>query len=166
MHTFARDIRPTRFAATDDLVQFGNEDDAVLLAALERLGLGIVLIHQPRGFFVVEVPNVGGLGAGIFGKAWSGLELPRHLSHFSPHTLTRAVEQAGGRVAWCWHGAKPRYYLWSLGFCLRDRGSAALARFIESRPIYGVLKLFLEVTLPLARLARRGEVIRIGIRPK
>jgi SAM-dependent methyltransferase len=118
----------------------------------------------PGGLLIAEVPNVGGLGAGIFGKAWSGLELPRHLSHFSPQTLTRAIEQAGGRVAWCWHGAKPRYYLWSLRFCLHDRGWPGLARFIESRPIYGVLKLFLEVTLPLARLARRGEVIRIGIR--
>jgi len=131
--------------------------------AMIRRMLGWV---APGGMLIVEVPNVGGLGAGIFGKAWSGLELPRHLSHFSPQTLTRAVEQAGGRVAWCWHGAKPRYYLWSLGFCLRDRGWPALARSIESRPIYGVLKLFLEVTLPLARLARRGEVIRIGIRPK
>jgi len=110
------------------------------------------------------VPNAGSAGAAIFGRAWSGLELPRHLSHFSPATLERAVEQAGGRVAWCWHGAKPRYYLWSLGFWLRDRGWSALARFVERRAIYGVLKLFLEVTLPLARLARRGEVIRVGIR--
>ena len=32
----------------------------------------------------------------------------------------------------------------------------------ESRPVYGVLKLGLEVLLPLARLARRGEAIRVG----
>jgi SAM-dependent methyltransferase len=117
----------------------------------------------PRGLLIIEVPNAGGLGAAIFGRAWSGLELPRHLSHFSPETLSRAVQDAGGRVAWCWHGAKPRYYLWSLGFWLRDRGRPGLARFAERRPVYGVLKLFLEVTLPLARLAKRGEVIRIGI---
>jgi hypothetical protein len=29
--------------------------------------------------------------------------------------------------------------------------------------VYGVLKLLLELTLPLARWARRGEVIRVGI---
>ena len=44
--------------------------------------------------------------------------------------------------------------------------TAALARLAELRPVYGVLKLFLEVTLPLARLAKRGEVIRVGISPK
>jgi hypothetical protein len=112
---------------------------------------------------IVEVPNAGGLGAAVFGKAWSGLELPRHLSHFSPETLTRAVELAGGRVAWCWHGAKPRYYLWSLAFRLRDAGCSRLARCTEWRPVYGLLKLLLELTLPLARRAGRGEVIRVGI---
>ena len=38
----------------------------------------------------------------------------------------------------------------------------ALAKVIESRPIYGALKLGLEASLPLARLARRGEAIRVG----
>ena len=33
----------------------------------------------------------------------------------------------------------------------------------ERRLVYGLLKIFLEVTLPLVRLARRGEVIRVGI---
>ena len=82
---------------------------------------------------------------------------------FTPETLGRTARQAGGRVVWCWHQAKPRYYLWSLGLWLRDRGAPALARACEWRPLYGVLKLGLELTLPLARWARRGEVIRIGI---
>jgi len=117
----------------------------------------------PGGLLIVEVPNAGGLGATLFGGAWSGLELPRHLSHFTPVTLERAVRLAGGRVAWFWHQAKPRYYLWSLASLLRERGWPALARATQWRPAYGVLKLALEVTLPLARLARRGEVIRIGV---
>jgi hypothetical protein len=32
----------------------------------------------------------------------------------------------------------------------------------ELRAVYGVLKLGLEVLVPLARLAHRGEAIRIG----
>src|SRR5262249_49813047 len=88
----------------------------------------------PGGILIVEVPNAGGLGAAMFGKAWSGLELPRHLSHFSPVTLRRAAEQAGGRVDWIWHGAKPRYYLWSLAFRLEDGGWPRLARATQWRP--------------------------------
>jgi SAM-dependent methyltransferase len=116
----------------------------------------------PGGLLIVEVPNAGGLGAALFGRAWSGLELPRHLSHFTPATLERTVRTAGGRVIWCWHQAKPRYYLWSLSNVLEDRGSETLAELVEWRPAYGLLKLFLELTLPLVSRAGRGEVIRIG----
>src|SRR6266478_701504 len=116
----------------------------------------------PGGLLVVEVPNAGGLGAALFGRAWSGLELPRHLSHFTPATLELVLRKAGGRIVWCWHQAKPRSYLWSLSALLRDRGWNTLAKLTESRPIYGALKLGLEALLPLARLARRGEAIRVG----
>src|SRR5207245_245355 len=92
----------------------------------------------------------------------AGLGVARPLSHFTPETLERTVRTAGGRVIWCWHQAKPRYYLRSLSNFLHDRGSQTLAEFVEWRPASGVLKLFLELTLPLVSLAGRGEVIRIG----
>ena len=53
--------------------------------------------------------------------------------------------------------------MWSLSALMRDRGWPALTHLSESRLIYGVLKLGLEVLLPLARLARRGEAIRVGV---
>ena len=111
----------------------------------------------------VELPNAGGLGASLFGRAWSGLELPRHRSHFTPATLELVLGKAGGRIVWCWHHAKPRSYLWSLSALLRDRGWNRLAKLTESRPVYGVLKLGLEASLPPVRLARRGEAIRVGV---
>lgn len=119
----------------------------------------------PGGLLIVEVPNAGGLGARLFGRAWSGLELPRHLAHFTPETLERAVRTAGGRVIGCRHQAKPRYYLWSWSNLLRDHGLDRLARVSEFRPVYGLLKLVLEVTLPLVSRVGRGEVIRISAAP-
>jgi SAM-dependent methyltransferase len=117
----------------------------------------------PGGLLIVEVPNAAGLGARLFGPAWSGLELPRHLSQFTPATLAGVVERAGGRIAWCWHQAKPRHYLWSLSAALRDRGWHGLAGATEWRPVYGALKLGLELVLPVVRAARRGEAIRVGV---
>jgi SAM-dependent methyltransferase len=149
----------------------GSFDVVSAFHVLEHVPDPVALLRRmldwlaPGGLVIVEVPNAGGLGASIFGRAWSGLELPRHLSHFTPESLTRAVAQAGGRVLWCWHQAKPRYYLWSLGFWLRDRGCERLARAAEWRPMYGALKLSLELLLPLVRLAGRGEVIRVGVVP-
>jgi SAM-dependent methyltransferase len=116
----------------------------------------------PGGLLIVEVPNAGGLGARLFGGAWAGLELPRHLSHFTPATLEAVIDKAGGKVVWIWHQAKPRTYLWSLSAWLRDNGWNGLARVSELRPVYGALKLGLEVLAPLARRTRSGEAIRIG----
>jgi SAM-dependent methyltransferase len=147
----------------------GRFDVVTTLHVLEHVPDPVRLLRRmldwlaPGGLLIVEVPNAGGLGAALFGGAWSGLELPRHLSHFSPATLRRAVAQARGEVLWVRHRAKPRHYLWSLGNWLRDRGLHGVARLAERRLVYGVLKLFLEVALPLVCWAGRGEAIRIGV---
>jgi SAM-dependent methyltransferase len=52
----------------------------------------------PGGKLLVAVPNMKGLGFRWFGPAWYGLDLPRHLTHFTPPTLCRMLERAGFRV--------------------------------------------------------------------
>jgi SAM-dependent methyltransferase len=39
---------------------------------------------KPGGIFYVQVPNLDAAEAHVFGKYWHGLELPRHLFHYSP----------------------------------------------------------------------------------
>jgi len=55
-------------------------------------------LMRPGGCFVAAVPNLEGLSARLTGERWWGLDVPRHLVHFSPRTLERALEQAGFRV--------------------------------------------------------------------
>jgi 2-polyprenyl-3-methyl-5-hydroxy-6-metoxy-1,4-benzoquinol methylase len=49
----------------------------------------------PGGQLVVAVPNIDSLPFRWFGSAWYGLDLPRHLTHFSPWTLQLMLERAG-----------------------------------------------------------------------
>ena len=42
---------------------------------------------KPGGIFYVLVPNVNSAEARAFGSYWHGLELPRHLFHYSPASL-------------------------------------------------------------------------------
>jgi 2-polyprenyl-3-methyl-5-hydroxy-6-metoxy-1,4-benzoquinol methylase len=49
----------------------------------------------PGGQLVVLVPNIDSLPFRWFGSAWYGLDLPRHLTHFSPWTLQLMLERAG-----------------------------------------------------------------------
>ena len=63
---------------------------------LETLGQVRGLL-VPGGRLIVSVPNAASAPAAWFGPAWNGLELPRHLVHFSPATLKRMVAAAGFR---------------------------------------------------------------------
>ena len=49
----------------------------------------------PGGNLLVAVPNFESWGSRVFGSAWYGLDLPRHLTHFTPATLRLMLEQAG-----------------------------------------------------------------------
>ena len=50
---------------------------------------------RPGGTLLVSVPNIASWPARTFRHAWWGLELPRHLIHFTPATLTRLLESEG-----------------------------------------------------------------------
>ncbi len=52
----------------------------------------------PGGRLYVAVPNIDSLPFRWFGAGWYGLDLPRHLIHFTPWTLHVMLEQAGFRV--------------------------------------------------------------------
>jgi SAM-dependent methyltransferase len=50
---------------------------------------------KPGGIFYVLVPNVDSAERRVFGSYWHGLELPRHLFHYSPASLKFLAESAG-----------------------------------------------------------------------
>jgi SAM-dependent methyltransferase len=50
---------------------------------------------KPGGIFYVLVPNIDSAEARVFGTYWHGLELPRHLSHFSPASLSNLAKSVG-----------------------------------------------------------------------
>jgi SAM-dependent methyltransferase len=52
---------------------------------------------KPGGIFYVLVPNVDSAEARVFGSYWHGLELPRHLFHYSPASLKFLAESVGLR---------------------------------------------------------------------
>jgi len=50
---------------------------------------------KPGGIFYVQVPNIDSAEAHVFGTYWQGLELPRHLFHYSPASLKFLADSAG-----------------------------------------------------------------------
>jgi 2-polyprenyl-3-methyl-5-hydroxy-6-metoxy-1,4-benzoquinol methylase len=78
-------------------------DVVTMLQSLEHVHEPLEALRQartllaPGGRLYVWVPNIDGLPFVWFGPAWFGLDLPRHLVHFSPATLNRTVAAAGFR---------------------------------------------------------------------
>jgi SAM-dependent methyltransferase len=68
-----------------------SEPLEVLRAAYELLVSG--------GKLIVAVPNFESLSAEWFGENWYGLDLPRHLTHFVPGTLSEMLQTSGFRVS-------------------------------------------------------------------
>ena len=50
---------------------------------------------KPGGIFYVLVPNIDSAEARVFGSYWHGLEMPRHLFHYTPGSLKFLAQSAG-----------------------------------------------------------------------
>ena len=55
-------------------------------------------ILKPDGLLLFRVPNASGWDARAFGRYWAGLDAPRHLYVFSPHTVKALLEANGFHV--------------------------------------------------------------------
>ncbi|MEN6615986.1 MAG: class I SAM-dependent methyltransferase [Syntrophorhabdus sp.] len=52
-------------------------------------------ILRPGGLLAIAVPNFGSIQSGFFKQNWFHLDLPRHIYHFTPGTLTGILEKFG-----------------------------------------------------------------------
>ena len=73
-----------------DVFEHLYEPRRVMAKVAEWLKLG--------GIFYILVPNVDSAEGRVFGTYWHGLELPRHLFHYSPSSLKFLAESAGLQV--------------------------------------------------------------------
>lgn len=116
---------------------------------------------RPGGWIALSVPNAGSLERRIFGDAWYALQLPTHLTHFTPDSLGRAFAASGWRLDRILHQRVLTNALVSLGYRMADRNPGSrLARKLQATPTAGfALHLALN---PLARLlAALGQTGRM-----
>jgi SAM-dependent methyltransferase len=63
-------------------------DPIVTIAEMRR-------ILQPHGILILAVPNFGGWVSQWTKKHWFAIDVPRHLSHFTPLTIEEALSSTG-----------------------------------------------------------------------
>jgi len=116
-------------------------------------------VHQPRevlreahrllvpgGKLLVAVPNIDSLAFRWFGRNWFGLDLPRHLTHFTPWTLPLMLERTGfhpGPVHMVRHSDWLRS---SAKLAVRDRRSPYWYHWLTTKPMSRVATWYSSVT--------------------
>jgi SAM-dependent methyltransferase len=129
---------------------------------------------KPGGVFCVFVPNIDSAEGRVFGSYWCGLELPRHLFHYSPAALRYLMKSVGlqevslvTRRNAC-VGNSIRYFFDDLFRCLGMSRTPLAYRGAPSLPWKVARKLVrltvLRLLLALAPLAGSGEAIQAVFR--
>lgn len=79
-------------------------DEIILFHAIEHLHDPVGVMRtarawlRPGGRVRLWLPNFDSVERRLFGRAWNGLDVPRHLHHFSRETITAMLEACGFRV--------------------------------------------------------------------
>jgi len=107
----ARDLGYPVFAGSvEDAAETGELNDLIVgWMVLEHLHEPVAALRKlrrmatPHAWLVLSVPDAGSFEFRMFGNAWYALQLPNHLYHFTPTTLTRMLKAAGLAVHRIFH---------------------------------------------------------------
>jgi 2-polyprenyl-3-methyl-5-hydroxy-6-metoxy-1,4-benzoquinol methylase len=106
------------------------------------------------GQFILSVPDISGFEARLFKDKCYTLQVPQHLSHFSPETMTRFLRQAGFAVEEILHQRAKKDFLQSAEYL----DNKSLASILKSPLVKGA------VLGPLVGfLAALGKTSRMSI---
>ncbi|MEW6560287.1 MAG: class I SAM-dependent methyltransferase [Pseudomonadota bacterium] len=106
---------------------------------------------KPGGVFWLDTPNIRSLGAKHYGVDWRGLETPRHLVLFNPHSLRSLLREAGfHQVRQHWRGMTV-FNVFAESEAMRKQGMAVGASSDGKPPLAHVLAELREMVQPSRR---------------
>ncbi|MEW6442566.1 MAG: class I SAM-dependent methyltransferase [bacterium] len=131
------------------------------LAALQEIGR----VLKPGGLLLMELPNFASLLAGRLGQAWFPLEVPRHLYHFTPVTISRLLSRAGFAGVSVRSLPAPEAIVWSLRLLRKRAGSTSMQAqdFLRLNPLLAAL--FFPLSWVLSRMGRGDHMAVRATRP-
>ncbi len=89
---------------------------------------------RPGGLLSLRTDNVASSDARLFRALWYGFDFPRHLTLFSPETLTAYVRSAGLEVAQVQYSLVPTHWIMSFRYWVSERPAiAATSRLISPK---------------------------------
>jgi 2-polyprenyl-3-methyl-5-hydroxy-6-metoxy-1,4-benzoquinol methylase len=90
---------------------------------------------RPGGRLIVAVPNFGGWSSRFFREDWFGVELPRHLTYYTPSSLSRLLTAESLRIESLRHVAMDGWNRQSARLAMARGTASWLARGISWKPM-------------------------------
>jgi SAM-dependent methyltransferase len=120
-------------------------------------------IVRQGGALFVRLPNASSYVARLCGRYWSGYDLPRHMTLFTPATLRRALAQAGFEQIVCSYSSGSYLAaLHSLRFAMDDRRvSARRAEAIHRALLAPAVRALVWLPFRLADMVGSGSNLEI-----
>lgn len=118
----------------------GSFDVVTMWHSLEHAHAPLAVLREAHrlldhgGKLVLAVPNIDSSPFRWFGRAWYGLDLPRHLTHFTPATLQRMLEQAGFRPGPIRMIRHSDWMRWSAKLARRSGTAAPWYHWLAAKP--------------------------------
>ena len=78
------------------------------------------------GWLAISLPNAASKEFSLFGDSWFALELPRHLYHFTPATITLMLKKAGWEVRRIYQQRNVDNLIASCGYLLENVSSSRI----------------------------------------
>jgi SAM-dependent methyltransferase len=119
-----------KFRNSFDLISFNQSLEHMADPAIQVEEARLAL--RPGGILFVNVPNFSGSVARIFREYWFNLDVPRHLTHFTPRTLSRLIRAHGFELLYVGTLTSQKAILFSEQRA-RDAGKAG-HRWLVNRP--------------------------------
>ncbi len=119
----------------------GSFDVVTMWHSLEHVHRPLAILREaykllvPGGKLIVATPNIASAPFRLFRENWFGLDLPRHLTHFTAATLRAMLETAGFRpdpVRQIRHGDWLRS---SARLAARDGRGGPVAKLLKWKPV-------------------------------
>jgi len=111
-----------------------------------------------HGSILIEVPNSDSPAAKLFRSDWYQWDLPRHLSHFTPQSLIRMLNESGFRVRDIIHLRRSTLPL-SLKYWIDKKKSLNHLTFLTNQDRYGRILRFFD---HIYSFGRSGENILVA----
>ncbi len=115
---------------------------------------------KPEGQFIIVIPDISGFEARVFGRYFYGLQVPNHLYHYSPETISKYLAKHGFKIHTITHHKTDRDFFQSIENALSENTSLSWLKMLRKGIFKMPVRLFLCILSVVYRTGRMTVIAK------